>query len=85
MGIDFGVILAADFNNVIRFYVCRPGRQLRLTSRLLSHQCSNRKDMYNVMGIDFGVILAADVKNALRFEIRLPAPFHSVIRRPLLK
>ena len=33
MGIDFVVILVADFNNVIRFYVRHPARQPRVTRR----------------------------------------------------
>ena len=38
MGIDFGVIGAADFNNAIRFYVRRPTRRSRVTRRPPSHQ-----------------------------------------------
>ena len=33
MGIDFGVIWAADFNKAIRFYVRRPARRQRVTRR----------------------------------------------------
>ena len=38
MGIDFGIIGAADFNNAIRFYVRRPTRRSRVTRRPPSHQ-----------------------------------------------
>ena len=38
MGIDFGVIGPADFNNAIRFYVHRPTRRSRVTRRPPSHQ-----------------------------------------------
>ena len=38
MGIDFGVIWAADFNNVKRFYVRRPDRRQRVSRRPPSHQ-----------------------------------------------
>ena len=38
MGIDFGVIGAADFNNAIRFYVRRPTGRSRVTRRPPSHQ-----------------------------------------------
>ena len=38
IGVDFGVIEAADFKNAIRFYVCRPTRRSRVTSRPPSHQ-----------------------------------------------
>ena len=41
MGIDFGVIWAADFDNAIRFYVRRPARRLRVTRRPPSQQNSN--------------------------------------------
>ena len=37
MGIDFGVIGVADFNNAIRFYVRRPTRRSRVTRRPPSH------------------------------------------------
>ena len=46
MGIDFGVIWTADFNNVNRFYVRRPARRLRVTRRPPSYQ--NSKKMTNV-------------------------------------
>ena len=46
MGIDFGVIGAADFNNAIRFYVRRPTRRSRDTRRPPSHQ--NSKEMTDV-------------------------------------
>ena len=31
MGVNFGVIWAADFDNAIRFHVRQPGRQLRVS------------------------------------------------------
>ena len=40
MGVDFGVIWAADFNNDIRFYVRRPTRRPKDTRRPPSHQNS---------------------------------------------
>ena len=46
MGIDFGVIWAADFDNAIRFHVRRPARRLRVTRRPPSHQ--NSKDMTDI-------------------------------------
>ena len=46
MGVDFGVILAADFNNGIRFYVRRPARRPKDTRRPPSHQ--NSKEMTDV-------------------------------------
>ena len=33
MGIDFGVIWVAEFNNVIRYYVRRPAHRLKDTRR----------------------------------------------------
>ena len=72
MGIDFGVIWHADFNNVIRFYVHRTSRWLGVIRRPPSHQNLNEMtrvtrppaitpifkedDRYMVMGGDFGVI-----------------------------
>ena len=38
MGVDFGVIWAADFDNDIRFNVRRTARRLRVTRRPPSHQ-----------------------------------------------
>ena len=46
MGVDFGVIWAADFNNGIRFYVRRPTRRPKDTRRPPSHQ--NSKEMTDV-------------------------------------
>ena len=46
MGVDFGVIWAADFDNDIRFNVRRPARQLRVTRRPPSHQYT--KEMTDV-------------------------------------
>ena len=46
MGVDFGVIWAADFNNGIRFYVRRPARRPKDTRRPPSHQ--NSKEMTDV-------------------------------------
>ena len=38
MGVDFGVIWAAEFDNIIRFEVRRPARRPRVTRRPPSHQ-----------------------------------------------
>ena len=46
MGVDFGVIWAADFNNGIRFYVRRPARRQKDTRRPPSHQ--NSKEMTDI-------------------------------------
>ena len=46
MGVDFGVIWAADFYNFIRFYVRRPARRPKDTRRPPSHQ--NSKEMTDV-------------------------------------
>ena len=46
MGIDFGVIWAADFNNVIRFYDRRPARRPRVNRRPPS--LKNSKDMTDI-------------------------------------
>ena len=46
MGVDFGVIWAADFDNAIRFHVRRPARRLRVTRRPPSHQ--NSKEMTDI-------------------------------------
>jgi len=46
MGVDFGVIWAADFNNGIRFYVRRPARRPKDTRRPPSHQ--NSKEMTDI-------------------------------------
>ena len=46
MCIDFGVIWAVDFNNVIKLYDRRPARQPRVTRRPPSHQ--NSKDMTDI-------------------------------------
>ena len=46
MGIDFGVIWAADFDDDIRFYVRRPARRPRITRRPPSHQ--NSRKMTNI-------------------------------------
>ena len=47
MGVDFGVIGAADFDNDIRFHVRQPVRRLRVTRRPPSHQ--NLKEMTYVL------------------------------------
>ena len=46
IGIDFGVIRAADFNNAIRFYVCRNTLRSSVTRHPPSHQ--NSKDMTDI-------------------------------------
>ena len=46
MGVDFGVIWAADFDNDIRFHVRRPVRRLRVTRRPPSHQ--NSREMTDI-------------------------------------
>ena len=46
MGVDFGVIWAADFNNVIRFYVHRTSRRPRVTHRPPLNQ--NSKEMTDI-------------------------------------
>ena len=46
MGVDFGVIWAADFNNGIRFYVRRPARRPKDTRRPPSHH--NSKEMTDI-------------------------------------
>ena len=43
MGIDFGVIWAADFDNTIKFYLRRPARRPTVTRRPPSHK--SLKDM----------------------------------------
>ena len=70
MGVDFGVIWVADFNNVIRFYVRRRPKDTR---RPPSHQISKEMTRYIFMGIDFGVIRVAYFNNVIRFYVRLPA------------
>ena len=42
MGIDFGVIWAADFNNAIRLDVRRPARRPKVTRRPPSQQNSKK-------------------------------------------
>ena len=42
MGIDFGVIWAADFDYDIRFYVRRPASRPRITRRPPTHQKSRK-------------------------------------------
>ena len=79
MGVDFGVIWVADFNNVIRFYVRRRPKDIR---RPPSHQNSKEMTQYIVMGIDFGVIWVAYFNNVIRFYVRLPARRPRVTRRP---
>ena len=77
--IVFGVIRVADFNNVIRFYVHRPARQIRVTRR----QPKLKKDgRYIAMGIDFGVIWVSDFNNVIRFYVRRPARRPSVTHCP---
>ena len=49
MGVDFGVIWAAEFDNIIRFEVRRPARRPRVTRHPPSHQ--NSKKMIRV-GLD---------------------------------
>ena len=46
MGVDFGVIWAAEFDNIIRFEVRRPARRPRVTRRPPSHQ--NSKEMTDI-------------------------------------
>ena len=50
MGVDFGVIWHADFNNVIRFYVHRTSRWLGVIRRPPSHQ-----NLYEMTGISLWV------------------------------
>ena len=55
MGVDFGVIWAADFNNVIRFYVRRPARRRRVTRRhnkiLKSERCNGMRINWPLISI----------------------------------
>ena len=46
MGVDFGVIFASDFDNVIRFYVRRPAAGQRTPAAPPSHQ--NLKEMTDI-------------------------------------
>ena len=55
MGIDFGVIGAADFNNAIRFYVRRPTRRSRVTRRPPSHQNPKKTTDISLWAADLGV------------------------------
>ena len=80
MGVDFGVIWAADCDNAFRFHIRRPARRLRVTRRPPFHQ--KRNDRYSVMGISFGVIGAADFKNAIRSYDCRPTRRSRVTRRP---
>ena len=50
MGVDYGVIWAAGFNNDIKYEVCRSTRRPRVTRRPPSHKLK-RYEKY----IDFGV------------------------------
>ena len=60
MGIDFGVIWAADFNNAIRLDVRRPTRRPKVTRRPLSQQ--NSKKMTD---ISFWVSILINPKSIL--------------------
>ena len=82
MGIDFGVIWAADCDNAIRFHFRRPARRLRVTRRPPSHKF--KFDLrFIFMGIVFWFIGAADFNNAIRFYVRLPTRRSRVTRRPI--
>ena len=69
MGVDFRVIWAADFNDVIRYYVRLPARRPRFTRRPPSHQNSEMTDIMlwaSILGI-FGSlfsIMPLDVMSA---------------------
>ena len=52
MGIDFGVIWAADFNNTIIFIVCHPARRPRVAPPPAVTPKLKEDDRYIVMGID---------------------------------
>ena len=56
MGVDFGVIWAADFDNDIRFHVRRPARRLNATHRPPSHQ-NIKKTTESILGL-FGPLIA---------------------------
>ena len=82
MGVGFGVIWAADFENNIRFHVRRPAHRLRVTRRHTKILKFKRDDRCIVMGIDFGVIGGTDFNIAIRFYVRRPTRRSRVTRRP---
>ena len=55
MGIDFGVIWAADFNNAIRLDVRRPARRPKVTRRLPSQQNSKKITDISLLVSIFGL------------------------------
>ena len=74
MGIDFGVIRAAEFDNAIRFYVRLPTRRPTVTRRPPSQQNSKMMtDISLLVGIDFEVILVANFNNTIIFYVCQPA------------
>ena len=76
MGVDFGVICAADFDNAIRVYVRRPNRRPRVARRHTN--ILRKRQIYR-----FGVIWTADFNNLIRFYVRHPARRPRVTRFPL--
>ena len=78
MGIDFGVIWAADFDDDIRFYVHHPPRRPWVTRR---HTKFKENYRYIVMGIDFGVIRVTEFDNDIRYYVRRPARRQRANRR----
>ena len=72
MGIDFVVIWADDFNNVI-------GQGSPLPAVTPKFQENNR---YIVLGVDVGVIWAADFDDVIRFHVHRLTGRLRVTRRP---
>ena len=72
MSVDFGVIWAAEINNVIRFSVRRPSRRPRVTRHPPSHQNSKKMTDISLWVSIFGFIgpliptMPLDIRSAAR-------------------
>ena len=80
MGIDFGGIRAAEFDNTNIFYIRHPTRRLRVTRRPPIHK--NSKMMTDILLCgDVWVIWFADFNNTIIFYVRRHARRPRVTRR----
>ena len=73
MGINYGVIWAADFNNAIRFYVRRPAHRPRVNRRPPSHQ--NLKDMTDLPLLESILVLFGPLISIIQLDFKsIPLP-----------
>ena len=82
MGVDFGVIWAAEFDNIIRFEVRRPPPPAKGHPPPAVTPKFKGDDRYMIMGVELGFICAADFDNAIRYKVCRPARRQRVTRRP---